>query len=124
MRSAKRMYYPQTYHHIQEIQKYNIQDYRPRYVLFIPISIDLGPLLILLPGWSNSKKPSEKSARSSGCANNVATPSRKPTNPKHAYYKHTTQLGKEDDTEKWQVRGRRDIEVYDDWVLCIFECSM
>lgn len=29
---AKRMYRPQTYHHIQEIQKYNIQDYRPRYV--------------------------------------------------------------------------------------------
>merc|ERR1711977_610289 len=27
---AKRMYYPQSYHHIQEIQKYNIQDYRPR----------------------------------------------------------------------------------------------
>jgi len=27
---AKRMYYPQTYHHVQEIQKYNIQDYRPR----------------------------------------------------------------------------------------------
>ncbi|KAI1340495.1 hypothetical protein F5Y15DRAFT_41324 [Xylariaceae sp. FL0016] len=27
---AKRMYYPQAYHHIQEIQKYNIQDYRPR----------------------------------------------------------------------------------------------
>ncbi|KAL1869075.1 hypothetical protein VTK73DRAFT_3383 [Phialemonium thermophilum] len=26
----KRMYYPRTYHHIQEIQKYNIQDYRPR----------------------------------------------------------------------------------------------
>ncbi|CAH0049250.1 unnamed protein product [Clonostachys solani] len=27
---VKRMYFPQTYHHIQEIQKYNIQDYRPR----------------------------------------------------------------------------------------------
>jgi phospholipid-transporting ATPase len=27
---AKRMYWPETYHHIQEIQKYNIQDYRPR----------------------------------------------------------------------------------------------
>ncbi|KAF8539362.1 hypothetical protein BDD12DRAFT_737388 [Trichophaea hybrida] len=27
---SKRMYYPQSYHHIQEIQKYNIQDYRPR----------------------------------------------------------------------------------------------
>jgi hypothetical protein len=34
--SAKRMYYPQTYHHIQEIQKYNIQDYRPRYVCPYP----------------------------------------------------------------------------------------
>ncbi|KAI9773362.1 MAG: hypothetical protein M1840_007577 [Geoglossum simile] len=27
---AKRIYYPRSYHHIQEIQKYNIQDYRPR----------------------------------------------------------------------------------------------
>lgn len=26
----KRMYYPQHYHHVQEIQKYNVQDYRPR----------------------------------------------------------------------------------------------
>ncbi|PSN73912.1 phospholipid-transporting ATPase-like protein [Corynespora cassiicola Philippines] len=26
----KRMYRPQSYHHVQEIQKYNIQDYRPR----------------------------------------------------------------------------------------------
>lgn len=33
--SAKRMYSPQTYHHIQEIQKYNIQDYRPRYVYLL-----------------------------------------------------------------------------------------
>ncbi|KAH9892941.1 hypothetical protein F4778DRAFT_300950 [Xylariomycetidae sp. FL2044] len=33
---AKRMYKPQAYHHIQEIQKYNIQDYRPRYVLHLP----------------------------------------------------------------------------------------
>ena len=31
------MYFPQTYHHIQEIQKYNIQDYRPRYVPPIPL---------------------------------------------------------------------------------------
>jgi phospholipid-transporting ATPase len=27
---VKRMYRPVTYHHVQEIQKYNIQDYRPR----------------------------------------------------------------------------------------------
>ena len=34
---AKRMYFPQSYHHVQEIQKYNIQDYRPRYALPIYI---------------------------------------------------------------------------------------
>ncbi|KAL9005389.1 MAG: hypothetical protein Q9188_001831 [Gyalolechia gomerana] len=27
---GKRMYRPQAYHHVQEIQKYNVQDYRPR----------------------------------------------------------------------------------------------
>ncbi|OAL38602.1 hypothetical protein AYO20_02252 [Fonsecaea nubica] len=27
---VKRMYFPQSYHHVQEIQKYNVQDYRPR----------------------------------------------------------------------------------------------
>ena len=43
---VKRMYYPQTYHHIQEIQKYNIQDYRPRYVL--------PPFLLLPHGWNTS----------------------------------------------------------------------
>lgn len=26
----KRMYRPQAYHHVQEIQKFNVQDYRPR----------------------------------------------------------------------------------------------
>jgi phospholipid-transporting ATPase len=32
---AKRMYFPQAYHHVQEIQKYNIQDYRPRYAAIL-----------------------------------------------------------------------------------------
>lgn len=27
---ARRMYAPLSYHHVQEIQKYNVQDYRPR----------------------------------------------------------------------------------------------
>jgi phospholipid-transporting ATPase len=38
---VKRMYYPQSYHHVQEIQKYNIQDYRPRYVIHLqyPFSV-------------------------------------------------------------------------------------
>ena len=30
----KRMYRAQSYHHVQEIQKYNIQDYRPRQIQF------------------------------------------------------------------------------------------
>ncbi|KAK0646441.1 hypothetical protein B0T16DRAFT_413448 [Cercophora newfieldiana] len=30
---SKRLWRPEAYHHVQEIQKYNIQDYRPRYVL-------------------------------------------------------------------------------------------
>lgn len=30
---SKRLWKPEAYHHVQEIQKYNIQDYRPRYVL-------------------------------------------------------------------------------------------
>ncbi|KAK7530263.1 phospholipid P-type ATPase transporter [Phyllosticta citribraziliensis] len=36
---AKRMYYPQAYHHIQEIQKYNIQDYRPRCVILLSLHL-------------------------------------------------------------------------------------
>ena len=31
---SKRLWKPEAYHHVQEIQKYNIQDYRPRYVPF------------------------------------------------------------------------------------------
>lgn len=30
----RRMYYPESYHYVQEIQKYNIQDYRPRMTHF------------------------------------------------------------------------------------------
>src|SRR3954468_20255815 len=91
--SAKRMYYPQTYHHIQEIQKYNIQDYRPRYViLHIPF---LAHLLTTVTGWSNSKKQSEKSDKSNVCANNAATPFPKPTNPKQECSKPTIRREKE-----------------------------
>lgn len=67
------MYYPQTYHHIQEIQKYNIQDYRPRYVF--PFSLfsflfffslhtqsyqQAYANLYVCVGWNNSKKQSAK----------------------------------------------------------------
>jgi hypothetical protein len=29
--SARRMYYPKQYHYVQEIQKFNVADYRPRF---------------------------------------------------------------------------------------------
>jgi phospholipid-transporting ATPase len=34
---SKRLWRPEAYHHVQEIQKYNIQDYRPRYA-YSPLS--------------------------------------------------------------------------------------
>lgn len=64
---AKRMYYPQTYHHIQEIQKYNIQDYRPRYALTSHAFYHR--VLYWLTnetGWSNSRRRSGRSGRCSG----------------------------------------------------------
>ena len=76
VRSAKRMYYPQTYHHVQEIQKYNIQDYRPRYVGRCNIlHIDAN----LCPEWSNSKRQSAKCDKSSECGSSAGTPFRKRT---------------------------------------------
>lgn len=111
IRSAKRMYYPQAYHHIQEIQKYNIQDYRPRYVLFSNILSIQPPNHILIFSlsieWSNSKKQSEKCAKSNACVNNAAMPSHKPMNPKLGSYKLTIRRGREEGMVRWLVRGRR-----------------
>ena len=104
------MYKPQTYHHIQEIQKYNIQDYRPRYIL------DLSPLAIALffftndigrPEWSNSKKPFAKFAKCNACANSAAMPSRKPTSRKRESCKPTTRRGREAGMARWPAHGLR-----------------
>ena len=107
--SAKRMYKPQTYHHIQEIQKYNIQDYRPRYVFHISpkcnhvLFIDEFHRL----EWSNSKKPSAKCAKCNVCANNAATPSHKPTSHKQECFKRTIRREKGGGMVKWRAQGRR-----------------
>lgn len=47
---SKRLWRPEAYHHVQEIQKYNIQDYRPRYVfaIYFPLPPPLLPRLSLL----------------------------------------------------------------------------
>jgi hypothetical protein len=117
------MYYPQTYHHIQEIQKYNIQDYRPRYVT-IAFPLSRAPLMISI-GWNNSKKQSAKCVKFSACENNVATLSLRQTSHKHAYYKPTTPLESVAATVKWRVQGRKKDEtlygLYDAWV---FYCKL
>lgn len=47
--SARRMYYPKQYHYVQEIQKFNVADYRPRYSLpLLPLSLHDLPLRDLI----------------------------------------------------------------------------
>ena len=100
--SAKRMYYPQAYHHIQEIQKYNIQDYRPRSVfLQIPSLFHTD----VSTGWSSSRKPSAKSDKYNACASSEDTLFRKQTNRRLEYYKPMILHVKEADTVRWLVRG-------------------
>lgn len=101
----KRMYKPQTYHHIQEIQKYNIQDYRPRYV-WIGINVTQWKLMTCLE-WNNSKKLFEKSDRYNACASNEDTLSRRPTRVKRVCSKHTTRRNIVDAMEKWKAQDRR-----------------
>lgn len=108
---GKRMYKPQTYHHIQEIQKYNIQDYRPRYVSSSTFLVTGSAFLQLLTlhvsgiGWNSSKKPFAKSAKSSACENSEDTPSRRQTSHKRAYYKPTIRHKPVGVTERWLARG-------------------
>jgi phospholipid-transporting ATPase len=111
------MYYPQTYHHIQEIQKYNIQDYRPRYVtppktLFAPFPSPYPPTSTnYVIGWNNSKKPSAKYVKCNECASSADMPSRKQTRVKRGFCRHMIQQEKEEDMERWRVRGRRVLSV-------------
>jgi hypothetical protein len=84
---AKRMYFPQSYHHVQEIQKYNIQDYRPRYVLNTIRNV--GYLLTYHSEWSNSKRPFAKCGKSSACASSVDTLSHRQTKVKPVCYRLT-----------------------------------
>lgn len=100
---AKRMYYPQAYHHVQEIQKYNIQDYRPRSVLLTQFT-DEAEDADQPTGWSNSRKLSAKSGRSSACGNSAATHSRRPTNRRRGCCRHTIPRGNEAGMVKWHLR--------------------
>jgi hypothetical protein len=98
------MYYPQTYHHIQEIQKYNIQDYRPRYTTYSFRNLELMANTCI--EWNNSKKQFEKCVKSNACASNVAMHFHKPMNRKRASYKPTIRRENEVDMERWPVQDR------------------
>jgi phospholipid-transporting ATPase len=68
---AKRMYFPQAYHHVQEIQKYNIQDYRPRYVVVIDFLFVIECRLMKDIGWNNFKRRFVRLDRSSVCVSSA-----------------------------------------------------
>jgi phospholipid-transporting ATPase len=106
---AKRMYRPQNYHHIQEIQKYNIQDYRPRYVLLLTVfdsGWDKFANGTCVTEWNNSKKRSARYDKSSVCASREGMPSRRRTSRRHACSRRTTRRRTEEGTERWPRRGR------------------
>jgi phospholipid-transporting ATPase len=89
---SKRLWRPEPYHHVQEIQKYNIQDYRPRYVFpSKTMRLQNVKLTCLSTAWSNSKKQFARSARCSACANSADTPSPRLMSRKHACSRPTTQ---------------------------------
>src|SRR6187402_3676086 len=100
------MYYPQSYHHIQEIQKYNIQDYRPRYATVHP-SYPSNTFTDAVLEWSNSKKQSAKCGKYSECVSSAAMRSRRQTSRKPAYCKLTIPLESVEDMGRWQVQGQK-----------------
>ena len=105
---AKRMYYPQAYHHVQEIQKYNIQDYRPRYV-FQCCSLMISSTNSV-KGWSSSRRQFVKCVRYSVCGNSEAMHSRRRTSLRQGFCKLTIRRGKEEDMVKWPVAGSSGLE--------------
>ena len=101
--SAKRMYYPQSYHHVQEIQKYNIQDYRPRYdPQFLPSS---KLLLTHESEWNNSRKLSEKYGKCRECVSKEVMRSRKPMRVSRGWFKPMIPRKNEENTARWRVCG-------------------
>lgn len=102
---AKRMYYPQAYHHVQEIQKYNIQDYRPRYGFSLSPVIPPVFLTTLCLGWSNSKKRSGKYDRCSACGSREGMLSLRPMSRRRGFCRLMIQRGRGADLARWRVVG-------------------
>ena len=87
---------------------------KSRNITFKIIDLGMSPAFITaIPtdsnvlAWSNSKKPSAKSAKCSACANNAAMPSHKLMSPKRESSKRMIRRGREGGMARWPVRGRR-----------------
>jgi phospholipid-transporting ATPase len=87
---AKRMYFPQAYHHVQEIQKYNIQDYRPRYVEVTQLNMCTWMVANNVTGWNSSKKLSARSDKYSVCASSAGMRLVRRTRVRRACCRHMT----------------------------------
>ena len=129
---SKRLWRPEAYHHVQEIQKYNIQDYRPRYVPSSPSpSPDANRGFCFLV-WSNSKRPSARSGRCSACASSAGMPSRRPTSRRPGCCRRTIRHSIAGGMARWRARGRNSrfaclAGVVGDWVFfwlchCLMIC--
>jgi len=72
--SYRRTYMPSSYHIVQELQKYNIPDYRPRQEQYVLLYIPyyLFSSLLHIPGF---RKPSKKFGPHSVCAAIAVLPS-------------------------------------------------
>lgn len=65
--SYRRTYLPSSYRIVQELQKYNIPDYRPRQEQYVLAYVACYPFSCLMNS-SGSKKPSRKSGQRNACA--------------------------------------------------------
>src|SRR5271154_404713 len=90
--SARRMYYPKEYHYVQEIQKFNVADYRPRFLR--PRS------QTNVVEWNNFKKQFVKSDKYNECVNNAAMHFLKATRDKCVSFVRTTRLSIAASTER------------------------
>jgi len=70
--SYRRTYRPLSYHIAQELQKYNIPDYRPRQEQYVPVPLFFLRVEIWL---EDSRKRSRRSALYNACGETAVLPS-------------------------------------------------
>lgn len=115
--SYRRTYMPLSYHIAQEVQKYNIPDYRPRQEQCVHVShIHVVCIRVLTrihlsfpPLIADSRRRSRRSARCSVCGATVGLRS-----ARRKTRRDRSKPGSSARTIRLRVRGRRGI----DWLIC------